>query len=64
MGFVVAGAFTGDIIRASIVAAVAATEVLAFGTRLSVKVSPPLFDRLGMAVLGFSALKLLNDAVA
>lgn len=63
-GFVVAGAYTTPLVWASVVAAAVATVVLSFGTRLSPKVSPVVFDRLVMAVLAFSAVKLLYDAIA
>lgn len=64
IGFVVAGAYTTETVAASIVAAVAATVVLAVGTRFSPRVSPVVFHRLVLAVLGFSAIKLLYDALA
>lgn len=64
LGFVVAGVYTADIILASVVAAAAATIVLAFGTRLSLRISPVVFNRLIMAVLGLSAVKMLYDAIA
>jgi len=64
IGFWVAGLYTPDIITASLVAAVPATAVLAFGTRLSFRISPVVFNRMVMAVLGLSAIKMLFDAVA
>lgn len=63
IGFVVAGAYTTDIVVASVVATVAATIVLALGTRLSPKVSPRVFHRLVLGVLTLSAARLLYDAV-
>lgn len=63
IGFVAAGVYTPDLILASVVAAVLATIVIAIGTRFSPRVSPIVFHRLVMAVLGFSALKLLYDAL-
>jgi uncharacterized membrane protein YfcA len=64
IGFVVADAYTPDLVLASVVAAVVATIALAIGTRFSPRVSPVVFNRLVMAVLTFSALKLLYDAIA
>jgi uncharacterized protein len=63
VGFVVAGAYTADLVLASVVAAALATAALVAGTRFSPRVSPVVFDRLVMAVLAFSAVKLLVDAV-
>lgn len=64
VGFVAAGMYTPDTIVASIVAAVAATAVLIFGTRLAIRVPPAVFNRLVMGVLALSALKMLLDALA
>ncbi|MFP3915118.1 MAG: sulfite exporter TauE/SafE family protein [Actinomycetota bacterium] len=64
LGFVVAGVYTPDLVGASVAAAAAAMTVMVFGIRLSPRISPVAFDRLVMAVLGFSALKMLYDAIA
>lgn len=62
IGFWVAGMYTPEILLASLVAAALATTILAFGTRLSPRISPVLFHRLVMGVLGLSAIKMLFDA--
>lgn len=64
IGFVAAGVYTPELVLASVVAATLATVILAIGTRFSPRISPVVFHRLVMAVLGFSALKLLYDAIA
>lgn len=63
LGLVVTGTYTSDILLASTVATFAATAVLVFGTRLSIRISPLVFNRLVMAVLAFSAVKLIYDAL-
>lgn len=63
-GLVAAGAYTPDLVVASVVAAVLATAVVALGTRFLPAASPRVFNRLVMGVLTLSALKLVIDALA
>lgn len=61
--FLVAGAYTTELIVASMLATAVAMVVLVFGTRLAPRVSPALFHRLVLAVLSLSAVKLIADAL-
>ncbi|MFP5333309.1 MAG: TSUP family transporter, partial [Acidimicrobiia bacterium] len=61
--FLVAGAYTTDLVLASLLATAVAMVVLAFGTRLAPRISPVVFHRLVLAVLSLSAVKLIADAV-
>lgn len=64
IGFIATGAYTAELVAGSVVAAVVAMTTLAVGTRFTVRMSPTAFNRVVMAVLTFSALKLLYDAAA
>lgn len=64
IGFAVAGVYTQDLILASVVAAAAGTFIIALGTRFIPQVSPVVFHRLVLAVLGLSSLKLFYDVLA
>jgi hypothetical protein len=63
VGFVVAGAYSREIVMASVLATAIALIVLAAGTRLSPRISPVMFHRLVLAVLALSATKLIYDAL-
>ena len=64
IGFAAAGVYTQDLIVASIVAAAAGTFIIALGTRFIPPVSPVVFHRLVLAVLGLSSIKLFYDVLA